>query len=312
MKRQSIGGYLLLGAIAAALMLANSPLDGLYRGFADNSGLRTIALALFFLNVGLELRHEVRDGILRKPRLAVVPIFAAVTGMIVPAGIFLLFNIGRATSEGWPTVISFDVAFALAVLSIAGRWLPRQLRAFVLSIAVVDDSLAIVVLALVFAGSFNPTALVSLAALAVGLLVPGLHRLRPALDPAVNLVALPLFGFLSAGVAFGSIAGSLDGYLMISIAVAILVGKPLGILGGTFIATKSKLGSLDAAITWPLLRRVAPIFAMCFTVSILMSQLAFANDEALHASANLAVVIVACAMALVSSLYLWRGKKLHG
>ena len=311
MKRQSIGGYLLLGAIAAALVLANSPLDGLYRGFAANSGLRTIALALFFLNVGLELRHEVRDGILRNPRLAAVPIFAAVTGMVTPAAIFLLFNIGRATSAGWPTVISFDVAFALAVLSIAGRWLPRQLRAFVLSIAVVDDSLAIVVLALVFAGSLNPTALVPLAALALGLLVPGLHRLGPALDPAVNLVALPAFGFLSAGVAFTGLAGGLDVYLMLSIAVAILIGKPLGILGGTFIATRAKFGSLDEAITWPLLRRVAPIFAMCFTVSILMSQLAFASDEALHASANLAVVAVACVMALASSLYLWRGKNRH-
>jgi NhaA family Na+:H+ antiporter len=311
MRRQSLGGFLLLGAIAAALLIANTPAAGLYRTLAENTGLRTVALALFFLNVGLELRHEVREGILRKPRLAIVPIVAAVTGMLTPALIFLSFNVGRSSSAGWPTVISFDVAFALAVLSIAGRWLPRQLRAFVLSIAVVDDSLAILVLALVFAGSFDPAALVSLAALAVGLLIPGLHRLRPALDPTVNLVALPVFGFLEAGVTLNGVSGGFDIYLIATIAVAILVGKPLGILGGTWIATKSKLGTLDEAITWKLLLRVAPIFAMCFTVSILMSELAFADSEQLHSSANLAIVAVAFAMAVVSSVVLWRGGRSH-
>ena len=307
-RRQRLGGFLLLGAIALALILANSPLSAVYTGMADNETLRTVALGLFFLNVGLELRHEARDGILHKPRLAVVPVAAAVFGMILPGSLFALMNIGRDTIVAWPTVISFDVAFALAVLSIAGSWLPRPARAFVLSIAVIDDSLAIVVLAVFFATSFNPIALVSLAAVLIGLLVPGLHRLRPQLDPAVTLLALPLFGFLSAGVDFANLNLGFDSWLFASIALAILLGKPLGILGGTWLVTKVKIGQLDASITWHLLRRLAPIFAMCFTISVLMSQLTLGDRPGLHATANLAVISVAGLMAVASSIWLWIGR----
>ncbi|MFM6962851.1 MAG: Na+/H+ antiporter NhaA [Micrococcales bacterium] len=308
-RRQRIGGFMLLGAIALAVVFANSPLQKSYFAIADLEGLKTVALALFFLNVGLELRHEIKDGILQQPKLAIVPFAAAVTGMVLPATIFGLLNLGRATSVAWPTVISFDVAFALAVLSIAGGWLPRQARAFVLSVAVIDDTLAILVLALFFATSFNPIALVSLAALSVGLFAPGLYRIRPQLDPAVSLVALPLFGFMSAGVVLGQLGQGFDLWLFGSIAVAILIGKPAGILGGTWLVTKSRLGKLDDAITWPLLRRVAPLFAMCFTISLLMSELTLGDNAELHTSANAAIVLVATAMAIVSAVWLRVGSK---
>ncbi len=309
MRRQRIGGVLLLASVALALLLANTPLADGYHALAGIEAFKEVALFLFFLNVGIEIRHEIRDGILSNARKAAVPFIAAVCGMLVPVAIFSLLNIGKDEAAGWPIVMSFDVAFALAVLGIAGRWLSSQARAFVLTVAVIDDSLAILVLALVFASSFNPLALTSLAAIAVGILVPGLHRLRPQLEPAVGYIALPVFGFLSAGVTFEKLTGGLNWWLAISIVLAIVIGKPLGVNLGAWLAVKSKLGKLAEGITFKLIRRISMVFALCFTIPLMMSELAFATNEQFRASSIIAIVSLVIVMTFIAVLSLERAKR---
>ena len=238
-----------------------------------------------------------------------MPFVAAVCGMVVPVAIFSLINLGRDEAAGWPIVMSFDVAFALAVLGIAGRWLSSQARAFVLTVAVIDDSLAILVLALVFASSFNPLALVSLAAIALGILVPGLHRLRPQLEPAVGYIALPVFGFLSAGVTLEKLTGGFNWWLAASIALAIVIGKPLGVNLGAWIAVQSKLGKLADGITFKLLRRISLVFALCFTIPLMMTELAFASNELFRATSILAIVSLVVVMTFVAVVSLERAKR---
>ncbi|MCW5951126.1 MAG: Na+/H+ antiporter NhaA, partial [Propionibacteriaceae bacterium] len=174
--RESTGGILLLAAAAIALILANSPLQGFY---AELSALRVGPaalhldlplsvwaadglLAVFFFVVGVELKHELFAGSLRQPKEAAVPVFAAVGGMVVPAALFvvMLFGLGDPGAlHGWAIPTATDIAFALAVLAIFGRGLPRALRTFLLTLAVVDDLLAIIVIAAFYTASIHPLSL---------------------------------------------------------------------------------------------------------------------------------------------------------
>jgi NhaA family Na+:H+ antiporter len=225
----------------------------------------------------MELRHEIRHGSLRDPRRALVPIFSAMGGMLLPVVIFSIFTFTQSESAGWGIPMSTDIAFALAVYALAGRGLPRQLRTFVMTVAVTDDSLTILMIALFFASSFNPLTMVSLAGVAAGLLLPGTRRLEKPVARVVAYAALPIFAFFSAGVNLtGVTAGSILGSsLGLGIVVAQLVGKPLGVLGTAWLVTKSKLGRLPEGVSWADLRSVGWLFAMCFTVSMLMIELAF-------------------------------------
>ena len=116
-------------------------------------------LAIFFFVAGIELKHELVEGSLKDKRVAAVPIAAAIGGMIVPAAIFASFNLGTATASGWGIPMATDIAFALAVLAVAGRNLPIELRAFLLTLAVVDDLGAILVIAIFYTASLNFMAL---------------------------------------------------------------------------------------------------------------------------------------------------------
>lgn len=310
-RREKLAGLALFAAAALAVLIANSPLSDTYLAASQNEPIKATAIFLFFLTIGIELRHEVTSGMLSKPRQAVVPVLAAIGGMIAPVLIFSAFNQGHETARAWGVPISFDIAFALGALAIAGSWLPRQVRVFVMTVAVVDDSLAILILALFFTAEFHLLSLVSLAAVLIGLLVPGLAKLQKPLAPLVSFVALPVFAFLSAGVNLDQLKTGFNPLLFVSVIVAILIGKPLGILGTTYLVTKSKLGMLDSKISWKHLLNVASVFALCFTVSMLMSELSIGDDEGLHATANLAVLAATTSMLLLSIALLRIGEKIN-
>ena len=114
-------------------------------------------LAVFFFIAGVELKHELVLGTLSKPSRAAVPVAAAVGGMVVPAAIYLAVNVSSSSGSpgGWGIPMATDIAFALAVLAIAGRSLPVALRAFLLTLAVVDDLGAILVIALFYSKGFS-------------------------------------------------------------------------------------------------------------------------------------------------------------
>ncbi|MDI6099603.1 Na+/H+ antiporter NhaA [Actinoplanes sp. NEAU-A12] len=175
LRTETVGGALLLGAAVLALVWANSPWSSAYQ---DLIGLRvgpsalhldlTLAqwaadglLAIFFFVAGLELKREFVAGDLRDPRRAVMPVAAAVGGMAVPALIYIAVNAGAAGGalSGWAVPTATDIAFALAVLAVISTHLPSALRTFLLTLAVVDDLLAIAIIAVFYTGSPNLLAL---------------------------------------------------------------------------------------------------------------------------------------------------------
>jgi NhaA family Na+:H+ antiporter len=168
LKNETVGGLLLMGAAAIALIWANSNWASSYESLVSyqigpeslhlHLSLSTWAadflLAVFFFVIGCELKHEFVLGTLSNPRIAAVPIGAALGGMLVAAAIFTAFNYGTSAQAAWGLPISTDVAFALAVLAIAGQRLPIELRSFLLTLAVVNDLGAIVVIAIFYGHGF--------------------------------------------------------------------------------------------------------------------------------------------------------------
>src|SRR5437588_8483826 len=133
-----------------------------------NNGLMTF----FFLVVALEARREFDLGELRDRRRLALPAAAAVGGMVVPVGIYLAFNGGHASAGGWGTAMSTDTAFALGMLALVGRRFPQSLRAFILTVAVVDDLVAFIVIATVYSHSIAVGALLAgLGVMAVALVI---------------------------------------------------------------------------------------------------------------------------------------------
>src|ERR671936_1387994 len=139
-----------------------------------NSGLMTF----FFFVVGLEARREFDLGELRERRRFVLPLLAGVGGMMIAIAIYLAFNAGRSSAHGWGTAMSTDTAFALGLLALVGPRFPDRLRAFMLTVVVVDDLVALVVIATVYSGSIRFAPLAVAAAFYAGVLVLRSVRLR--------------------------------------------------------------------------------------------------------------------------------------
>jgi NhaA family Na+:H+ antiporter len=303
--------YLILAAVVA-MVWANSPLAAAYEAMISIEAIKGISIFLFFLSLGIELRHEITHGSLAKPRQAIVPIFAAIGGMLVPVAIYSIINQGLPTAVGWGVPMSTDVAFALAALAIAGKFLPSPVRVFLLTVAVVDDSLTILMIALFFSSTFHLLSVVSLAGVIIGLFVPFGQKMLGWLTPTVNFVALPVFALFSAGVNIQGLAGNFAGSaITVGIIAAMVIGKPLGVLGTTWLVTKSGLGKLAAGIKWPDLLSIGSLFGMCFTVALLMSELSFGDAPTEHSIANLSVFIGSLASALLAVVALQIRKRAY-
>ena len=157
-QSEKIGGVLLICCTALSLVIANSSLGEFYHHFWMssiagqsleywiNDGLMTI----FFLLIGLELEREIYQGELSNIKDALLPIFAAIGGMLVPAGIYLYFNFGTQTQSGAGIPMATDIAFALGILSLLGNKVPTSLKVFLTALAVIDDLGAILVIALFY------------------------------------------------------------------------------------------------------------------------------------------------------------------
>lgn len=233
--RETTGGALLIGAAILALAWANSPWRESYFALAEtvvgpssplhlDLTLSTWAadglLAIFFFVVGLELKHEFVAGSLRNPREAGVPMIAAVGGMAVPAIVFAVivsFSGDTAAMDGWAIPTATDIAFALAVLAVFGKGLPLAIRTFLLTLAVVDDLLAIVIIAIFYTDEIRWAYLVgSFALIALfGWLVRRKNLHWWILLP-VGLVAWALMH--EAGV-HATIAGVLLGFMVPAVAM---------------------------------------------------------------------------------------------
>jgi NhaA family Na+:H+ antiporter len=190
----SVGGILLLACVAISLSIANS---GLYAGFENllarqvgfsnkdiqlqysvlqwiNDGL----MAIFFLLVGLEIKRELLDGELSSVRQAILPVFAAFGGAITPAVIYWIFNRGTSTAQGWGIPMATDIAFALAILSLLGKKVPASLKVFLAALAIVDDLIAILVIALFYSAGLHSSYLLFSAGIVGVMMILNLAKVK--------------------------------------------------------------------------------------------------------------------------------------
>jgi NhaA family Na+:H+ antiporter len=311
--REVLPGVALIASVIVALFWANSPAAGAYSALIEHEWIKGIAIYLFFASVGIELRHEIQHGALRNAKNAIVPILAAVGGMAVPVITYSIFNFGKSTEAGWGIPMSTDVAFALAVFALVGSFLPKAIRTFVMTVAVVDDSLTILMIAIFYASSFHLLSLVSLSGVITGLFLPKGQNLLPKLQPIVSYIALPIFALFSAGVNLSGITfeSFFASSISVGVLVAMIIGKPIGVLGTAFLVTKSGLGKLPDQIKWADLIPVGLLFGMCFTVALLMSDLSFGDSPLEHSTANLAVFIGSTTAALFATIAISFRKSAH-
>jgi Na+:H+ antiporter, NhaA family len=379
LRKETVGGALLLAAAAIALVWANSPWGAAYETLRDlqvgpaalhlDLSLGTWSadglLAVFFFVAGLELKREFVAGDLREPRRAALPIAAAVGGMAVPALFFVLLNLGRddGALRGWAIPSATDIAFALAVLAVISTHLPAALRTFLLTLAVVDDLLAIVVIAVFYTSDLAvaplllalvpltlfgflvqrrirswwlllPLALVTwglvhasgvhatVAGVLLAFTVPvvrsqaaggpeagrGLaehfeHRFRPISAG----VAVPVFAFFSAGVAVGGLSGltrSVTDSVAVGITLGLVAGKAIGITGATWLVSRFTRAELDEALGWPDVVGLSLLGGIGFTVSLLITELAFGLGTATYDDAKIGILTGTLLAALLATVVL--------
>jgi len=316
-------------------------------------------LALFFFIAAVELRHELTRGELNSPARALAPAIAAAAGVAVPAVVYLLIA-GPEFARGWPIPVATDIAFALGLIALVGRGLPANIRVFLLALAVIDDLIAIVLIAVLFAHGFDFTSLVAaVGAVAIFMGVgclrltsrwarmvrtialvvlalaawtatysSGIHAtiagvalglvLRPklaekaahAVQPFVNAAVLPLFAFVSSLVVFPG--GGLDalGPVFFGIAIALPVGKILGItIGGWLVGRVARRVGATGGVQGANLVTVSAVAGIGFTVSLLMNQLAFADSPQLRDQGVLGVLTGSgVSIVIGGSLVAWRAR----
>ena len=232
-RSERYAAFLLLGAAILGVILANSTLGPALQGLRDSHlpiswlGLDLSVghwvtdglLAVFFFLAAIELKHELAHGELNSARKALVPTIAAVGGVIAPAAIFLLMVPDRDLSKGWPIPTATDIAFALGALALVGRALPSRIRALLLALAVIDDLIAILIIAFFFTDDLRPLPLI--AAVPVVLLFGWLSRRARSAPIAGLLIVLGIAAWVLvhlsgihatiAGVALGLIMAGKSG-----------------------------------------------------------------------------------------------------
>jgi len=401
--RLEIGsGVVLLLAAAVALAWANVSLAG-YEGFWRTElrlslgdlelsedlrhWINDLLMALFFFLIALEVKREVLLGALADRRLAAVPVAAAIGGMVFPALVYLLVNAGGGgTPSGWAIPLATDVAFALAVLAIVGRMAPGPLRAFLLTVAIVDDVGTIAIIALVFSDDLSVDWLLAAGALAaaivimsrlgvrklapyataaaclwlavfesgvhatlagvlLGLLTPArpfhdpdatgrvigrqlkevarsvdaefdqatmlqasrlsseavspLARMEAAVHPWSAYVVLPLFALANAGVSISpdALHDALTSPLGLGVILGFLLGKPLGLLFGSWLAVRLSPGELPEGVTLTSILALGFVAGIGFTVALFISSLALPAEAVAEAKvAILAASLLAGAL----------------
>ncbi|MEY2567616.1 MAG: Na+:H+ antiporter, NhaA family [Actinomycetota bacterium] len=284
LRSETFGAGVLLAATAGALVWANWPGATSYQRAWDGEvhhWLNDWLMAVFFLLIGLEIKRELVHGALRDRRAAMVPLIAAVGGMVVPALVFTAVLGAGAGRHAWGVPMATDVAFVVGVLAVLGRRAPTGLRAFLLTLAVADDIGAIVVIAIFYAGGlFHPT----LVAVALGLAFPTrarwLERIEGWLHPWSSLVVVPLFALANAGV---RLDGAGFSRLTWAVVVGLVVGKTAGIWSAAWAARRFAGGRLPAGVEPAHLFGGAVLGGIGFTVSLFVADLALPSAQLHHA-----------------------------
>lgn len=381
LRLDETSGWPVIIAGVLAMLWANSPWSGSYEAFwttevaLDVAGWRpslplrdvvdVFLLPLFFFVVAVEIREELREGHLAGGGKASLPLFAALGGMLVPAGVYLLLTRGTPYTAGFGVPVATDIAFALAFLQIVGDRVPKALRAFLLAFAAVDDVGGIILIAVAYGHGISWAWLaavlvvialivvlarrraqlpwlyvalgvalwgamlgsgihVTIAGVVMGLILPTTplfdhddlvqhvdklderlesrhlsrdvvlgeleeltartesvsERFSRNLRPWVSYLVLPLFGLAMAGATIDTamLAEAIRHPATIGIVVALLVGKPIGVFGATWLAARVGGAPLPAGMTWTHVAGVSLLAGIGFTVSLFIAKLAFPTD----------------------------------
>jgi Na+/H+ antiporter NhaA len=387
------GAMVMLGAAIAALLWANLPGSHSYESVwttqlsirVGSHGLSTDLrhwvneglMTFFFLVVGLEAKRELDLGELRERRRLAIPVFAALGGAIVPVLIYLAFNGGRAGAHGWGAAMSTDTAFALGAVALLTPRAATRARVFLLTLAVVDDLAALLVIATVYAGHISFVALAValvlflmllalryapvgrragsialgialwiamfksgidpvISGLAIGLAtsayppsredleratalarsfreqptpelarsaqqsflsaISANERLQYELHPWTSYLIVPLFALANAGIHLTGtlLSDAATSPITLGILVGYVVGKPVGVFVGAWLASRSWLHGPRSPLSNPLLIGVGACAGVGFTVSLLISSIAFTGERLDEARlGTLASVVVA-------------------
>jgi NhaA family Na+:H+ antiporter len=359
-----------------ALICANSPLEAFYHGFRGmpvavvfgqlniakplllwiNDGL----MAIFFLLVALEIKREALTGQLAGREQLVLPLVCASAGVMVPALLFTVFNHDTATAmRGWAVPTATDIAFALGILSLLGSRVPVGMKLLLSTIAVVDDLIAILIIAVFYAHGLSLVALgwaaatlaamwllnrrgvtaltpylllgvvlwvcvlksgvhATLAGVATGLMIPHVNKkndipdeiehsplesLEHTLHPWVAYAILPLFAFANAGLVLGGLKpADMLAALPVGIAIGLVVGKPIGIVGAALGMRALGWARFPAGMDLRAMLGLGVLCGIGFTMSLFIASLAY-RDPLLYDEAVLGVLGASVIAAVLG--YLW-------
>lgn len=389
LRTETVGGALLLTAAMLAIVWANSPWSDGYaalKGFElgpESLHLRLSLgqwasdglLAIFFFVAGLELKREFVIGDLKDPAKAALPVAAAMCGVALPAILFAAVASGLAGGAGrggdllagWAVPTATDIAFALAVLAVLGTHLPSALRSFLLTLAVVDDLVAITIIAFLYTDSLDVRALMlalvplalfgflvqrritpwwllipialtawalvhasgihaTVAGVVMAMLVPvrrspredasrpGLaQRMEHRIHPLSAGFAVPVFAFFAAGVTVlgGGLAATFRDPAALGVMIALVVGKAIGVFGGTWLFARFTRAELDDDLEWSDVFGISLLAGIGFTVSLLIGELAYGAGSARDEHVKLAVLIGSLIAATVATVVLRQRNRVY-
>jgi NhaA family Na+:H+ antiporter len=363
-SEKSSGIFLILCTLLS-LSIANSALGPAYvdfwhinlAGLSIEHWINDALMAVFFLFIGLELERELYNGELSSIKNALLPIFAAIGGIAVPAMIHFALNSGTPTQAGTGIPMATDIAFALGVLALLGSRIPVSLKVFLTALAVMDDLGAIIVIAVFYTAKFSPGYLLGALAVFGALVVvnrvfrvmsltPYLiggalmwflmlksgvhatiagvllafaipfsaraddekspsHRLEHLLHKPVAFVILPIFALANTGIVIGSgWEQELLSANSLGIAGGLVLGKPLGIILLSFLAVAIGVCRLPDELQWRHIFGVGILGGIGFTMSIFITNLAFAgNAEVINAS-KMAILVASVAAGTAGFIWL--------
>jgi NhaA family Na+:H+ antiporter len=361
-REEKLAGLVLIAAAAVALIAANSGLADGYRALLHfdfgpampRFGVLNVEhwvadglMAVFFLLVGLEVKREWYHGRLSTPAERRLPIIAAAAGMAVPAFVYLaVTGFDPGLIRGWAIPSATDIAFAIGVLALLGTRANPSIKLLLVTIAIVDDIGAVLIIALVYTASLDGFAiaialglvaamgalnmfgvrrlwpyLIGFALLWYAMLASGIHptiagvlaaltiplgrneahsplrRLERAIHPWVMFGIVPLFGFVSAGVAIGDV--SLVQPLPLAIVAGLFVGKQAGVFGAVWLADRTGVAPRPAHVGWAELYGASVLCGIGFTMSLFIGALAFPTHPEEVEAAKLGTLVGSLISALV-------------
>lgn len=371
---EAFPGILLLATTILALILANTQLDKFYNyilydlKFGEEFNLHLIIndffMVIFFLVVGCEIKRELVYGKLSSIKQASFPVIAAVGGMVAPALIFTLFNYSSGFEIGAGIPLSTDIAFAIGIFSILESRLNFSLKLFLLTLAVVDDLLSIIIIGVFYSSHIRISGIIAsliiiaalfsvkffnkrnklypylilgfalwvavfysgihstLSGVILAFSIPVLHekdkekdlsyKLQHKLEPFSNYVILPLFAFANTGINLGGNLNLAKDYpLMIGIILGLVIGKPLGIMLFGYIGSLIGVTKKPQDTSWYDVLEVSILAGIGFTMSLFVSEIAFAGEEVELSVSKISVLIAAVISIIIVSVLTSIGEKVE-